>query len=558
MAALLARAEARRGASGGRVLVVQRDSPTSRWKVPAINAVRSPIGGVEPGLDAIVAEMVAAERLSASHEMDDLADAASVLVCVQTDKRGLGPDYDPLYEALDALAHAFHRRRSGAPPPLVIIESTLAPSSMTTLVRERFARHGLLEGRDLRLGNSPNRVMPGRLVERVESSDKLVAGLSLEAAQAIADLYQGVVTGGTLHVTNSLTAEIVKTLENAYRDVRIAFAAEVVRWCDAHDVDFFALRDAANALLGQSDGASGNSSVVPSGGVLVPSVGVGGHCLPKDGILLWWRHLESGDPASAHSLILESRRINDEAPALALEALERRFGAVRGRIIAVLGAAYRADSEDTRNSPALDLAALLRDAGARIIIHDPHVRPGDQNLDRRGLGAFFTNDLSAAVGPAALVVVTTAHREYRDGLDAICAAGRELAGIFDACNLVRPEAVLARGIAYAGIGRGHTAPEAALARGVADSFRLVERGVAREVELLIAGLNGRFALDEFSRSDIAEVRRLAGTCVTGCSIPDPTGPQPPVASAPFAPRLVGRMMDAVGAMVEGAHTRPTR
>ncbi len=111
-----------------------------------------------------------------------------------------------------------------------------------------------------------------------------------------------------------MTAEIVKTLENAYRDVRIAFAAEIVRYCDEHDIDFYAVRDAVNKRLAQTDRASNDATAVPSGGVLVPTVGVGGHCLPKDGILLWWRKIESGADTS-QALILESRKINDASPA---------------------------------------------------------------------------------------------------------------------------------------------------------------------------------------------------------------------------------------------------
>ncbi len=95
--------------------------------------------------------------------------------------------------------------------------------------------------------------------------------------------------------TNSLTAEIVKTLENAYRNVRIAYAAEVARYCDAHDVDFFALRDKVNAAMSRGDDASADPRAVPSGALLVPTVGVGGHCLPKDGILLWWRAIEANE-----------------------------------------------------------------------------------------------------------------------------------------------------------------------------------------------------------------------------------------------------------------------
>lgn len=542
MAALLARAEARRGPAGGRVLVVQRDSPTSGWKVPAINAGRSPIGGVEPALDTIVAETAASGHLGASHAVRDLADAAVVLVCVQTDKAGLAPDYGPLYEALDALADAFTRRTAGLEPPIVVIESTLAPSSMTTLVRDRFAARGLLEPRDVRLGNSPNRVMPGRLVERVAASDKLVAGLSDGTAEAIATLYGTIVTGGALHRTNSMTAEIVKTLENAYRDVRIAFAAEVMRWCDAHDVDFYALRDAVNTSVRLSDAASADPSVVPSGGLLVPTVGVGGHCLPKDGILLWWRRLEAGDPAAERSLILESRRINDESPSLTLALAGRTVGDLRGRRVAVLGAAYRFDSEDTRNSPTLVLARLLRDAGAVVTLHDPYVKPDDQNLRRTRLDEVFTNDPATALAGASVAIVGTGHRVYHDGLGDIVAALAAPATVVDACNLWSRDAVERAGARYAGLGRGTKSPDAALVAGVAAAFSAVEQGVANEVAALVDFLNGAFAADPFSRVDVHEVLRLAATCVTGCRLPPPGRVTPPPPGAPPS-RLVRMALD---------------
>lgn len=537
MAALLARAELRRGADGGRVLVVQRASATSGWKVDAINAGRSPIGGVEPQLQEIVAEGVAGGRLGASHRVDDLADAYAVLVCVQTDKRGIGPDYDPLYEALDALALAFKRRRAGTPPPLVIIESTLAPSSMTTIVRERFASHGLVEGRDVRLGNSPNRVMPGRLVERVATSDKLVAALAADTAAEIAMLYRGIVTAGTVHVTNSLTAEIVKTLENAYRDVRIAFSAEVVRWCDARDVDFFALRDRVNAELHLEDAASKDPSVVPSGGLLVPTVGVGGHCLPKDGILLWWRRLEANDPAAARSLILESRHINDESPAATLALAERHLGPARGRRIAVLGAAYRFDSEDTRNSPSLSFVEVALAAGAKVRLHDPYVQPHDQNLVRRGLAPHFTNDLAAALADAEWIVIATGHQAYANDVPALLAKAPQAKGVVDASNLWRAAMLAGTGLGYCGIGRGTTPPDATLVRGVAAAFREVESAVSAEVDALAAYLSARYAPDAFSKADAREVRRLAATCVTGCSLPEPPASPLPPGDATVAPRL---------------------
>jgi UDP-N-acetyl-D-mannosaminuronic acid dehydrogenase len=356
MAALLARA-ARDGAfeADARVVVVQRRSETSGWKVDAINAGKSPIGGVEPDLEAIIAECAAAGRLSASDDYTHLSDCDLVLVCVQTDKAGLVPDYGPLDGALDLLARHLANRPAGN-VPVVAIESTLAPSSMTTVVREHFRRHGLEEGRDvLLLGNSPNRVMPGRLIERVAAADKLIGGLSAETPTLIESVYRHIVTQGTLHTTTSMTAEVVKTLENAYRDVRIAFAAEVVRHCDAQGIDFFALRDAVNARAERGDDASGDAAAVPVGALLVPTVGVGGHCLPKDGILLRWRYNARFPDRITESLIHRARVINDASPAYTIALAERTFGPIDGRTVAVLGAAYRGDSDDTRNAPALSL-----------------------------------------------------------------------------------------------------------------------------------------------------------------------------------------------------------
>ncbi len=530
MAAMLAHARIREGGDApARVTVIQRASPTSGWKVDAINAGKSPIGGIEPDLDRVVQESVAAGLLDASHDIAALSDADVVLVCVQTDKKGFGPDYGPLFDALEGLAAALVRRPAGN-IPLVIFESTLAPSSMATLVRDLFLRHGLVDGRDILLGNSPNRVMPGRLVQRVRDSDKIVAGLHQATPGLIHRLYSRIVTCGVLHATNSLTGEIVKTLENAYRDVRIAYAAEVVRWCDARDIDFFALRDLVNLRLSQTDAASSNPTSVPTGGLLVPTVGVGGHCLPKDGILLWWRRLESGHDGR-NSLILQARKVNDASPAATIALAEKAFGSLRGRKVALLGTAYRFDSEDTRNSPTLVLARLLLDRGARVAATDPYVRPGDQNLVRTGLDPIFVPDRAQAMAGAEVVFACTGHRVYADDVPGIIAEGAPtLKGFVDACNLCQRDAVQSLHIGYTGIGRGHAAPPEALVTAVLGGFQAVERGVAREVADLVEFCNARYAETAFQKVDFADVQRIAGTCGTGCAIVDPIQPDP---FAPF-------------------------
>jgi UDP-N-acetyl-D-mannosaminuronic acid dehydrogenase len=529
MAALLARAEIKIGTDhAANVVVVQRPSPTSGWKVNAINSGKSPIGGVEPGLDEIVAGAVSAGTLSATSDPAGVRDSDVVLICVQTDRDGFAPDYGPLMSALDGVCAALSQRPPGN-VPVIIFESTLAPSTMTTLVRDRFAKAGLVEGRDVLLGNSPNRVMPGRLVDRVESQSKLAGGLHPLTPKLIERLYGHVVTRGTVHPTNSLTAEIVKTLENAYRDVRIAYAAEVARHCDAHDIDFFALRDAVNESIGSTDTASADPTAVPSAALLVPLLGVGGHCLPKDGILLWWRAIESKQDQS-RSVILAARHVNDESPELALERMEAEFGPLRGTRVAILGAAYRFDSEDTRNSPSFVLAKHMLGRGIDVVIQDPHVRPEDPNLTTRGLDGIFTRDLPTALEGATGVVIGTGHAAYADEWSRV-SAGR---WVFDGGNLYRPQDASR----YAGIGRGIGAPDAALVADVVSGFRIMAAGVANELEALIAFLNEHFASSPFEAASLDTVRDLAASCTTGCDIAVPADIQGVPAPVAFESVLV--------------------
>ncbi len=397
MAAMLANARIKIGTDQpAKVIVVQRDSVNSGWKVDAINNGKSVIGGIEPELDPITHEAVTAGMLSASSDFSVLSDADVILVSVQTDKKGFEPDYGPMFGALEKLAEAL-KNKPASKIPLVIFESTLAPTTMDTLFREHFKKYGLEEGKDILLGNSPNRVMPGRLVERIRESDKLAGGLHPETPKLISKLYKHIVTKAEVFQTNSLTAEIVKTLENAYRDVRIAFSTEIVRYCDEHNIDFYKVRDKVNNLLAQSDNATNDPNAVPSGGLLIPMLGVGGHCLPKDGILLWWRNIQKGNDTSS-SLILASRLINDDSPAYTFKQAEKKFGNLHDKKIAFLGVAYRFNSEDTRNSPTLALANYLRENNVDYIMHDPYVKSEDQNLLKYDQQDHFTQDINKALG----------------------------------------------------------------------------------------------------------------------------------------------------------------
>jgi UDP-N-acetyl-D-mannosaminuronic acid dehydrogenase len=419
-----------------------------------------------------------------------------------------------------------------------VIESTLAPSSMLTEVRTLFAGRGLHEGRDVLLVNSPGRAVSGRAVESVIAGDKVIGALSPDSARRAAAIY-GRIVRGTLHCTNSMTAEVVKTLENAVRDVRIAYAAEVGRYCDAQDIDFFALRQRVNARLAQSGGAAASSL----GELMVPTVGVGGRGLPKDGVLLWWRALEAGENP-AHSLVLEARRINDESPAHLLGLIERVSGRVRGRSIALLGVAYRPDSSDARCSPTLVLARRLIDRGADVSLHDPHVSAVDQHLLRAELASRFHRDPADALATAEVVVVCVAHREYLDGGERWLPHAQRLRTVVDACNAYRASQIATPAVRYGGLGRGLRKPSGAHVDAVVAGLEAVMQGVANEASWLVSQLNARHACDPFSTVDFDEVRRLATTGRMGCEIGVP-GPVPAVRPFEgFTSRLVACAMGA--------------
>jgi UDP-N-acetyl-D-mannosaminuronic acid dehydrogenase len=555
MAALLAHARIRIGTDEpARVTVLQRKSPSSTWKVAEINGGRSPIGGVEPALEEIIRTAVQTGMLKATVDYAVCRDADVILVCVQTDRDRNAPNYGPLLEALHGIARELTLRQRGN-PPLIVIESTLAPSSLETIVRDVFREVGLEDGRDLYLGHSPNRVMPGRLVDRVSSADKIVSGLDPETPQRIALLYSHIVTRGTLHQTNALTAEIAKTLENAYRDVRIALAAEVVRYCDARDIDFYALREWVNNELLQKDQASYEPTAVPRGGMLVPTLGVGGHCLPKDGILLWWRAGELGLDKQ-NSLILESRRINDESPAWVGGMAERALGGLRGRTIALLGTAYRFNSDDARNSPTFPLAKALESAGAIVRMHDPHVRANDGHVHTAGLAHILTQDLDRALNGAELAIVCVAHDEYVKNVGRVLRSGVQLRVIIDAANAYDRSFFDKTGVRYEGVGRGSKAPPSDLCRIVYDAFRVVERGVANEVLAIVETLNANYAPHDFARVRFEHLQQVVGTCATGCAIADPNPAARALDHGDFASRLVARAVAASGRPGQAKLRRP--
>jgi len=318
-----------------------------------INSGVSPIEGDEPGLADLVGEVVATQHLSTSTEHSDLADVDVVLICVDTP---VDADHRPSFKALrSACSQLGQVLKEGA---LVIVESTIAPGTMDSIVRP--ALESSSSGRQVHLGHCPERVMPGKLLRNMRTMSRVCGGSSPEVSELMVALYSTFVEAD-LDVADCLTAELVKTSENAYRDVGIAFANQVALICEQVGGDAWRVRQLVNKVPGRN--------------VLLPGGGVGGHCIPKDS---WLLAAPLGDQAE-DSLLGVARRINDGMPAHVAELVGDLVGAGNHARVAVLGFAYLENSDDTRNSPSAELVHLLSKRGFDVAVHDPfvHEHKGD-------------------------------------------------------------------------------------------------------------------------------------------------------------------------------------
>ncbi len=324
-------------------------------RVDALNQGISPIDGQEPGLDALLEKVVASGRFQATTDYDQLRACDIITISVETP---VDEAHTPRYVALrSALRDLGPVLKEGA---LVIVESTIAPGTMAQLVKPILEeRSGLRMNEGFYLGHCPERVMPGKLLANLRGVSRVCGGETPETAVTMIALYRHIVQAD-LDPADCVTAELVKTAENAYRDVNIAFANEVALICEAVGGDVWRVRELVNKSPGRN--------------MLYPGAGVGGHCIPKDPWLLSYQAREQGVPVR---LIAASRAVNESMPLHMVELLEDALTEVGCDLadakVLVLGYAYLENSDDTRNSPSATMVAALRVRGAEVVIHDPYV-----------------------------------------------------------------------------------------------------------------------------------------------------------------------------------------
>jgi UDP-N-acetyl-D-mannosaminuronic acid dehydrogenase len=273
------------------------------------------------------------------------------------------------------------------------------------------------------------------LLEYITDFPRVVGGIDEESTRRAVELYRTIVRQ-EITPTSVLTAELAKTMENAYRDVNIAFANEMARICEAMGVDVYEIQALMNARHDRHMHLAG--------------AGVGGHCLPKDSWLLKFGVDTYGAYPVPMRIIALAREINDEMPfhlaTLTGQALAERGVALDGAKVAVLGVAYLEDSDDTRNTPAIPTIEALQATNASVVAHDPYVRELD--------GYELTRDLELALRGADAVVVVTSHRPYYDLDLAWLAKIMRTPIVIDGRNVFDARAVRAAGFTYRAIGKG--------------------------------------------------------------------------------------------------------
>ena len=355
-------------------------------KIIDLKAGRSYIRHIGPER---VASQVAQGRLAATTDLARIRECGTVILCLPTPLDAhLQPDLSYIEQTCRDIAPHL------AADSLVILESTTWPGTTDEVVRPLLEAHGRRLGVDLFLAYSPEREDPGNGRFTTRTIPKLVGGCDGPSAERALALYRHFIDT-VIPVVDARTAEAAKLLENVFRGVNIALVNELKTILDRMGIDVFAvIRAAATKPFG----------FMP----FYPGPGLGGHCIPLDPYYLSWKAREFGLPARFIELAGE---INRSMPAWVVakvqDALNDQGKAVKGSRILLLGVAYKANVDDQRESPSLELMHLLEAKGASVSFHDPHLAV---ILPNREYGA-FAGRASVPLGPGYdLFLLATAHQ----------------------------------------------------------------------------------------------------------------------------------------------------
>ena len=356
--------------------------------VDAINAGTVPF--VEEGLEAVVAGVVAQGKLSAQLETPE---ADAYIVSVPTPFKG---DHDADLSYIEAAAEGIAPKLSGG--ELLVLESTAPPGATEHMAgvilaaRPEFTLEPNLPN-SLYFSHAPERVLPGRIMIEMVDNDRIIGGMTREAAELNRDLYASFCRGELL-LTDARTAEMAKLTENAFRDVNIAFANELSIIADRQGIDVWELIELANHH--------------PRVNILQPGPGVGGHCIAVDPWFIVSAEREHSN------LIRTAREVNDSKPELVLKKVIDKASRFKSPTVAALGIAFKANIDDLRESPSRSIAgALARELSeGTVLVVEPNVDALPQELAERDNVELAK--LDSALERADIVLLMVDHDPFKE------------------------------------------------------------------------------------------------------------------------------------------------
>ena len=379
-------------------------------KVDLVNAGKNYIGDV---VNADLEELVKTGKLRATSDFSFVKDVDFIAICVPTplDKHQQ-PDISFVRDSTIAISK--HLTRGS----IVVLESTTYPGTTEELLKPILEEgSGLKCGVDFYLGFSPERIDPGNLIYKTSNTPKVVGAIGADATEVIAKVYRAILEGDVTTVSSPAVAEMEKILENTYRNVNIGLINELAILCNKMHINIWEVVDAAKTK--------------PYGfQAFYPGPGLGGHCIPLDPYYLSWKAREYGFHTS---MIEASMMVNDRMPEYTVERagkiLNRYRKALNGSKVLVLGAAYKQDIDDYRESPAVRVMAEFRKTGALIDYYDPYVPKF------RDSGKWY--ERIPALTPEAvknydLVTIATAHTKVDYAMVASCGVP-----VFDCKNVCK-------------------------------------------------------------------------------------------------------------------------
>ena len=358
-------------------------------KIEALNKGESYIPDIKT---EVVAKLVKSGKIKATTDFSAIKDVDAVSICVPTPLKKTGdPDMSFIDAATTDLAKYVHKGM------VVVLESTTYPGTTREFILPMLTeKNGLTVGEDLFLSFSPERVDPGREDWTTINTPKVLGGITEACTEVACAWYSGAIET-VVPVSSTETAEMSKLLENTFRMINIGLVNELAIMCDRLDVDVWEVIEAA--------------ATKPFGFMkFTPGPGLGGHCIPIDPLYLSWK-LKSVD-YNARFIELASE-INTGMPRYVVQKVQDALNAhkkpINGSKILVLGAAYKPDVNDLRESPALDIIALLTDKNAQVSYHDPYCPSLKTHTDDI---MESVPDMLSAVAEADCVVIITDHSEY--------------------------------------------------------------------------------------------------------------------------------------------------